>query len=218
MTNSRDAQEVEPGQGAMVLSVFRDFAGGSSLLLDDRSRAFYSMGGGYHTSRTAGKARASAMGAGGRRPPLHSYPSAMVPRRELTTTPTTTPTTTRRGSTGFQTTEEASWVPLRAAAGAYHPLLGSPHRGGRRAVSARAPSRRTRLPRTVPSRRSLSLVGSSRTRRRGVDDEASRDDANANARTHARRAGDTHSRAHRDATRRRECGIRNLDGCASKHF
>lgn len=79
VTNSRDAQEVEPSQGAMVLSVFRDFAGGSSLLLDDRSRAFYSMGGGYHTSRTAGKARASAMGAGGRKPPLHSYPSAMVP-------------------------------------------------------------------------------------------------------------------------------------------
>ncbi len=79
VTNSRDAQEVEPGQGAMVLSVFRDFAGGSSLLLDDRSRAFYSMGGGYHTGRTAGKARASAMGAGGRKPPLHSYPSALVP-------------------------------------------------------------------------------------------------------------------------------------------
>ena len=80
VTNSRDGQEVEPSQGAMVLSVFREFRGGSSLLLDDKSRAFYSMAGGYHTSRTAGKARAAAMGGGGggRKPPLHSYPGSMV--------------------------------------------------------------------------------------------------------------------------------------------
>ena len=49
------------------------------MLLDDKSRAFYSMAGGYHTSRTAGKARAGAMGGGGgRKPPLHSYPGSMV--------------------------------------------------------------------------------------------------------------------------------------------
>ena len=80
VTNSRDGQEVEPSRGAMVLSVFREFRGGSSLLLDDKSRAFYSMAGGYHTSRTAGKARAGAMGGGGggRKPPLHSYPGSMV--------------------------------------------------------------------------------------------------------------------------------------------
>ena len=125
VTNSRDAQEVEPGQGAMVLSVFRDFAGGSSLLLDDRSRAFYSMGGGYHTSRTAGKARASAMGAGGRKPPLHSYPSAMVPHGGAHNNPYNNPYNNPAGFHGIPN-YGGGQVPLRAAARGVPPLLGSP--------------------------------------------------------------------------------------------
>jgi hypothetical protein len=122
VTNSRDAQEVEPGQGAMVLSVFRDFAGGSSLLLDDRSRAFYSMGGGYHTSRTAGKARASAMGAGGRKPPLHSYPSAMVPHGGAHNNPYNNPYNNPAGFHGIPN-YGGGFVgyPYAPPPGAYHP-------------------------------------------------------------------------------------------------
>ena len=164
-----DAQEVEPPQGAMVLPGVSRFCGGIGLLLDDRSRAFYSMGRWVPHQQDRGKGEGVRDGrrrGGNRR--FTRTPPALVPHGAHPN-PYNNPYATA-GFHGIKLRRRLRGLPLRAAA------RGVPPDSAR--TSGRSPRRsplgaaeRTRLPTHGPKPPEFKF-GKLAGEKTGVDDES----------------------------------------------